>query len=1109
MFCVRNKAKKVVANRLRMDEKAQQPQRQRASIILNLVRFLPLLLVLLAPTLARSAPLPAFEGTVSQTQNGLVSRAKIAWAPPDTLRIEILPDSANGIAGSVLVARGEQTLVLDKATGRVRRAPYNLATNWWRGAGLGSGGAANFLFAGTAFPADSAPGRFLLRDTVIFGGSGKDVYYAARKAPVRRYAAQIAVTGVSRIEKNEAGKVTLEAQITLDGAGLPRASTVVSSGESASFAYDLKALAAPPVIEEIEAPITEDTDLQSPSAYAGNDASSHFNRGASLAQNEDAPRAIAAFQAASQAAPTATAPQLALFEIAFAMRDAQSAQKALDILATLPIDKAEIEVRRARLALLNRDRASALVAFKNAEQSAPQNATLRLAQAEILRSQSDFEGARAFYREVLATPSRQFGAQRAAAESLALGATFEELPALLQSIPLQGANEAQQLARALLQLRLGQTPEAAEFARDEFLVALALGFERAAHDDDAGRAWQTLEKRAPDALKNRARAHLMTLAARRGDVAGAITRWREWNAALPLQSDRDAAQDAFFAAFQKAFRSDALQSALANRATATAATEDDLRLFLAYQETYGTPEDIVSAIDTGANRFPKSAFWMGKRAENLLAEANDQRSNQAGTARREQLYEKAFVLLNEAIKIAPDEPFYRSQKALAATQRAIKTGAIIDATISTRNRAAAARETAALLADFPDDPDVLVSAALQNLALENDAGAREAIRLASRALDAAPGEGDGDRHTLIWAAHQALASAYKRLNQPELAAAQWETLLLGARDAGEQATLASSYFAFLDGLGEANAKATTQSAARLLAQLALEKWSYAAARGLLESVASRMALSPRAGAIAGALAAMKSEGATLANATLALRRVEATQRALEAPNPPPPAADADLERANRDLGAALAQLRVFAQSPNRAVAARAAAFVAENSVLSGIEQLELLRSAIEKEPRDAGLRFALIGALDAPQAQKELEIAAQILDFNLETRRAFAAALRRAGDAPGALRVAEEAFAAAARAPETGSDDLQRIAFTLAKSAFAANQNSRALELYNGLSLPQWNEADRAAAMMALSRNYHEAKRDDDAAKINARIPALQLSQPELETALAFVDEVE
>ncbi|PQV64304.1 hypothetical protein B1R32_106150 [Abditibacterium utsteinense] len=1088
------------------------------------MRFLPLFAFLLLVKTVVAAPLSAFEGTLSQTQNGVTTRAKLAWQPPDTLTIETLPDAATGTPAQTTVARGDQTVFFSPATKRARRYNFNIAKNWWRGANLTSGGPANFLFAGTSFPIPSEEGRFLRRDSVVFGGGGKDAYYAAVKTPARRFAAQIVVSPSSRIEKNVSGATISQSQITLDGAGLPRTATLSSAGETAVFTYDLKTTTTPLIVPEIAASILEDDELKAPSVYGANDASALFNRGAALAQNEDYIGAKAAFEAAARLAPEASAPPSALFDLALARRNPQSAQNALANLEKIGLGAGEIEVRRAQLSLLRYDNAGALAAFKAASLAAPQNLSLRLAQAEVARGMGDFDAARALYSGILSEKTSQFNAQAIAAQNLALFATFEEIPALLAALP--GQTDAQKLARALLQLRVAQDTGVLDFSRPEFRVALALGFERAAHDDDAQEIWQALEaptpdkfvnneafkafeirrNRASDAIKNRARAHLMTLFARHGDVSNSISQWRAWNASLELQPEKERARDAFFGAWQKAFRSDALTGALANRASATGATDDDLRLFLSYQELYGSAEDVTAAIETGATRFPKVAFWKGKRAENLVATANQVHGNQAATARREQLYDQALALLDSAIETAPDQPFFRYQKALAATQRATKTGAIIDASIATRNRARAQKETEHLLADFPGDPDALVSAALQNLSLESDAGAREAIRLANLALDSAPG--DGNRHTLIWAAHQALSSAYRRLDQPDLAAAQWEILLLGARDAGEQSTLASGYFALIDSAGEANPNGAAQSAARLLSQLSTENWGYSASRALLESVASRMATSPRAGAISAALFASPEEGAALAAATLASRRIEVARRALEVPEAPP-AADANLERATRDLGIALDKLRPVAQSPNRILAARAAAFLAENAGLEGADHLALLQSALEVEPRDAALRFALIGALDAPAAQKELAIAAKMLDFEPETRRQLSTAARRAGDLPGANQIAEEALAFTARAPEYGGGEFQRVAFASGKAAFAAGQISRALEIYNGLSLPQWNDIDRAAALLALSRNYKEAGRDVDANPINLKIPALGLSQSEIETAIGFVDEVE
>ncbi|HEX9996499.1 MAG TPA: hypothetical protein VGB45_05090 [Abditibacterium sp.] len=1062
------------------------------------MRFLPLFLLFVASKVAFASPLPAFEGTMSQTQNGITTRAQIAWQPPETLVIQTPREDANGIGAQTIIASGNQTLLYQSGTKRTRRYGFNIAKSWWRGSNLESGGPANYLFAGTSFPTNPTEGRFLRRDDVLFGGSGQGAYYAAVKTPTRRFAAQITTTKNTRIEKNEAAKTVLEAQITLNEAGFPTLATVNAAGERASFAYELKPatnpLALPPILTEI----IEDEILGAPSSYAANDASSLYNRGAALALNEDFPAALAAFEAAAQAAPTASAPHLASFEIALLMRDPARAAISLSKLEQLQLDAAEIAIRRARIAQLQRDDETALAAWKAATVTAPQNLALRLQEAQMLRNRGDFDGARAIYQIVLASPTATPQNQVLAAQNLALSATPDEWGALLAATPSQ--TPAQKLARSLLQLRSGQAPETTSFENDFHQIALALGLERAARDDEAKTVWENLEARESEATKNRARAHLVTLAARRGEVSQAITKWRAWNASLKSETERSAARSAFLGAFQKAFRSDALKSALSNRASATGATEDDLRLSLNYQELYGTEEDIAAAIENGVARFPSSAFWAGKKAEILVGQAAQTRGTDAGLARREQLFDQTNQILDRAIQNAPDEPFYRFQKALAATQRGAKTGGVIDATLAARARAVAKRETEKLLADFPGDADVLVSAALQNLAFEGESNARNAVQLANLALDTAPV--DGDRHTLVWAARQALATAYRRLKTPDLAAAQWEMLLLGAQNAGDASALAGSYFSLLESTNSA------EGSARLLTQVASEKWDYSAARAALETLATRIAASPLAPAIAMSLADKSDGAAILANATLAQKRLEAAQRALEATDAPP-IADANLDRATQSFSLALGKLRAVADGNDRVLAARAAAFLAENANLAGEERLALLRRALQIEPRDSALRFALIGALSGEEGKRERENAAKTLDFEPETRRQLTSAARENGEATLALQIGEEALAQAARSPEVSANVWQRLAFSVAKTAFQANQTSRALELYNGLSQPQWNPIDRAAAHLALSRLYQQAGKADEAAKLNVKVAALGLERAEIEGAIVFLDEVE
>lgn len=1074
------------------------------------MRFFPLLLLCLAARISVAAPLPAFEGTLTQTQNGAVVRAKIAWSPPETLVIEVPRDDAAGVAAQTILTRGDETLLYDPATKRTLRYDFNIAKSWWRGNNLTSGGPANFLFADTPFVA-SGSSRYSRRDDVLFGGGGQNAYYAAVKTPAHRFPTSVLLSrgkvdkGVTRFEASGPSSVNeqspdFRADVALNAAGFPTQvkATDFKTGQSATFTYDLKAATTASAIPEIPTAILEDEQLKAPSAYNGEDATALFNRGASLAANEDFPAAISAFDGASRQAPTASAPLIATYELALSIRDSSRATAALAKLEPLGLAATEIELRRARLALLQRDYAGALKAFQAASAAAPDNMALRLLQAEASRSQGDMTAARGLWTEVLAAKTSQSAAQSAAAQNLALNATFDELGSLATPIPKE--TDAQKLAHSLLALRDGKTPEITAFTDDNFEVALALGFERAARDEEAKTAWEALGTRGNTATKNRAHAHLMNLAARRGDTTAAIAHWRQWNAALTVPSDRDAARTAFFDAWQKASRSDALRSALSNRALATNASEEDMRLYLGYQELYGESDDVAAVVSSGLGRFPNSSFWASKKAESQIAEAAQTRSNDAGFARREQLYGQAFAELDRAIAASPDEPFYRFQKALAAAQRGAKVGGVIDPGRTARNRAIAEKETAQLLADLPGDPDALVSAALQNLAFEGDPSAREAIKLANQALDTAPG--DGDRHTLAWAARQALATAYRRLKQPDGAARQWEILLSGARNSAEQSALGASYFSLLESAGD------KAGATRLVARLAAEPWDYSSSRAGLEAISRRVAASPMAADISTALLASDDGNAILAGTILVGKRVERARAALQVADAPA-SADADLTRATRDLDSALSRLRPVANVTNPLLAARAAAFLAENANLEGEERLKLLRQAIAVEPRDNALRFALIGALSGEEAKTERDIAARTIDFEVESRRQLTSATRRSGDASGAFKIGEEAFAFASRSPEVGANPWQRIAFAFAKTAFNSPQNSRAVEIYNGLALPQWNDIDRAAAMLALSRGYQEAGKASEAAQVNAKVPALGLSQPEIEGAINFINDVE
>ena len=376
------------------------PQPRARAVHLKRVRFLPFLLFPLfaVPALAQQR----WEGTLTQTQDGLSAKAQIYAQAPDRLRVEIARDDAAGVPAQIVVASGDQTLRYEPATKRLFRARFNILKKWDRDWRLAAGGPANFVFAGaSAGIVNETEGRFLRRDNVLFGGGGENAFYAAAKTLDSLYPAKVELSGTpptQRVETAVGGTQSLSATITYAGA-LPTKVAVVAAGENSTFTYDLSARAEPFAdatwtIEGADKALAEETDLRAPSAYANaKDADDLLNGGIALWRGAgDFRAAQQRFVAASNLSPTASAPLLASFEMALDARDLTAAGRALEALAPLGLDSAEIEARRARLAIANRDWDGALAALDKALGSAPQSPDLQLARAQALLGKADVEG---------------------------------------------------------------------------------------------------------------------------------------------------------------------------------------------------------------------------------------------------------------------------------------------------------------------------------------------------------------------------------------------------------------------------------------------------------------------------------------------------------------------------------------------------------------------------------------------------------------------------------------------------------------------------------------------------------------------------------------------
>ena len=1057
------------------------------------MRFLPLLFVFLfsLPVLAQQR----FEGTLTQTTGGLNANAKIYVEAPDRLRVEIARDDAAGVPAQIVVASGDQTLRYEPATKRLFRARFNVLKSWNRDWRLAASGPANFFFAGAnSGSVTESEGRFLRRDAVLFGGGGENAFYAATKTPAGLYPAQVELSGApvnKRVETAVDGTQSLSATIAYKDA-LPATVSVVAAGETSVFKYDLSARTEPfPdatwTIDEAKSALAEEIDLQAPTAYIGaGDAGDLLNQGIALWRGAgDFLAAQSRFVAAAQSASQATAPPLASFEMALDARDYAAAQSALDALAPLGLDAAEIEARRARLQLARRDWDSALASLDKALAAAPDSATLQLGRAQALLGQGDVEGARAVWKAVaLTTSAPAIRANMLLLFSASIAPDEAELSKAVSTgaeIGLDNASPAGKAARALL-------------------------FEQVADDGKAREVWTQLEQSAPDPIKNQARAHLMVLAARDGDVSASLAAHGRLRDGLALESERENATQALFDAWQKAFAQPALASAIANRAVATRAGDADARLALAYQENYGDADSIEAAVNSGLSRSPNAAFWLARKA-GLIADSAFPllTSNRASAARRTQLLDQARELLNRAIesdlKAGGNGLFYRQQLTLVSAQSAAKVTRSPDLSVALGERKIAQAAVEELLAKASDDPDVTLSAALALQGFGGDEGATRALDLATRALLSKPG--DGARHTLILAARQAMAFALIRLQKFPEAAAQFELLMLEAQTAGEQVGIASNYIGMLEKTGDANA------AASIVARVAGAPWDYADARGALETLAPRVAVSPLATPIEAALAGEGSPASLLAWSHIATARLARAQAALEVPGAPG-SADAELERATRDLNGAVAALRAAPDAAPPHVQARVAVWLAEFGGLEPEAALANLRRAVAIESRAPALRLALAEALpDDAEAAAQLKLAAQLAPASPETARVLSVAALDAGASDEAEARSAAAYNEAARDPNIGANAFQRIAFARARILWEAGQIPAATNIYEGLALAQWAPIDRAAALLALRARYTAANRPEEVAKLSDRIRELGLDLPTLQRAASFVEEVE
>ncbi|HEX8834114.1 MAG TPA: hypothetical protein VF719_07930, partial [Abditibacteriaceae bacterium] len=696
-----------------------------------------------------------FEGTVGSMPGDNPGApeitAEVRYQAPDSLRIDITPNAVALTTGQTILASGTETRIFDAATRRVQRFPYNIAREPWRSQSLEFGGPANVALFGLARAAlensyalqrtpalvtlDAKPESAVrIRDFARSGGGGKQgLFYAAFKRYVYETPFRLTLdlqgnSLVSRTEFDQKTAVLSRSEITLDAGKKWPVSAVTRDAKNnvlARFRYALKARETPfedttfALPEMAKNEIVEDAVLSPIATYSGKEnGGAKFNLGiAHLRQSEDIEAGFQALTAAAQLAPNATAPAIAIFDASIATRQIHRAGPALERLAQLLTPESlVVATRRATLAGVQRDWPAAIAALEIAERAAPQNLSLKLWRAGILRSRGEITAARTLLGEILASELYQPLTQIAAAEALAATVSplnQTEATELLATVP--DKTQWQQLARTHLQLWTGSEAKYTGISEPAALASVAIALERELRDDAAVALWQGIATRTTGDASALAQSHLLALAARRGDAPSALKAYREILAHLPDEASRRREQDLLLDTWRKSFRQSDLRVLLDSRAITASATEDDMWALLAFQETHGTPEEIGSTIRAAAARFSGRALWHSRLAELLLAEREAvSRTQEPARAR---LYNEALAAIAKARELEPAQPYYPMQAALIRVQRATETTMIVDADVRVNNRRLANEALDELERNYPNDSDVAVAVALGRNAL--------------------------------------------------------------------------------------------------------------------------------------------------------------------------------------------------------------------------------------------------------------------------------------------------------------------------------------------------------------------------------------------------------
>ena len=478
-------------------------------------------------------------GSVSVEANGDQASAQILLGQDDSWQVQVLagPNSARRIVGN-----GQETRVLDNATGRVQRFDFNALGEWFRGFDIDNGGPANLWLRPAAqlvaqnYSAKlsskegqtvldltaNARGKYLQRTGVMVGGAGGGRYYAARKTPAwnRVYRMQLQYNApqvlAARTDFDSDNRILQTLNYAYENA-LLKTVTVRDANNRLLSTWTYRWNATPAANFALpEAPILEEN---TPRDSVENDASSWWNRGVLQTRREDWRAALASFARAAQLAPDALAAPSAQFDAALQVRDTSATLDALQRIEKVAgPNNYETVSRRLRWHSLQRDSDAARADLQAL--SADKTPRAQWLRATTWRTLGDQNAAIQEARETLDNAATSANLAFDAAALLIEIAPANLADALEKSTP--NAQAHQVAARLLRNKNAALTAEQLQENLNDPRALVLIARTLEARGDGAATLWQKIADTATAPLQQVAQRQLMALAAQRGDAAASL-----------------------------------------------------------------------------------------------------------------------------------------------------------------------------------------------------------------------------------------------------------------------------------------------------------------------------------------------------------------------------------------------------------------------------------------------------------------------------------------------------------------------------------------------------------------------------------------------------------